>query len=178
MGSYEHAVDVERPLRAVYDQWTQFETYPSFLQDVEEVRQTGDDMTRWRVSIAGVTREFDARILEQVPDEVIGWMSTEGPEQGGTVRFSRLTPERTRVTLRMDFDPHGITEKAGDALGFVESSVRRSAEQFKRFIEEQGEATGAWRGEIHEGRTIEDAGQEDVDLRGTGVRARGTDGAE
>lgn len=153
MGSYEHTVEIDRPVRYVYDQWTQFESYPQFMDDVEWVRQTADDMTRWRVSIGGITREYDARILEQHPDEVISWMSIEGPEQGGTVTFVPLDMARTRVTLRMDFDPHGFAEKAGDSLGFVESSVKKSAEEFKRFMESREAPTGGWRGEIVEGRT-------------------------
>jgi len=158
MGSYEHTVDVQRPVRVVYDQWTQFESYPEFMRHVESVSQTADDMTHWKVSIAGVAREYDARILEQVPDEVIAWMSVDGPEQGGRVTFSRLDAERTRVNLRLDFDPKGVTEKVGDSLGFVEGSVKECAEEFRRFVEDRVTPTGAWRGEIHDGQRVDVGG--------------------
>jgi len=151
VSSHQHSVVVDRPVRTVYDQWTQFEQYPDFMDNVELVKQLGDTMTHWKVKVGGVVREYDAAITEQRPDEIISWHSVVGPEQGGMVRFDRLEPERTRVTLRLDFEPEGFTENVGDAVGVVSSSVEHSLERFKDFIEERGTATGAWRGSIEDG---------------------------
>jgi uncharacterized membrane protein len=135
MASHEHSVVVERPITTVYHEWTQFEKYPAFMDNVEEVRVLDDDLTHWTVSIAGVQREYDAKILEQRDGDVIAWESVTGPEQAGRVSFAMMEPERTRVTLRLDFQPHGITEKAAEAVGVVESSVTGSLERFKDYIE-------------------------------------------
>lgn len=151
MTSHEHSVVVERPLMTVYDQWTQFESYPEFMDNVAEVRQIDQAMTHWRVSVAGVERDYDAQILEQRPGEVIAWQSISGPRQAGRVRFAQLDPERTRVTLSLDFEPHGVTENVGEAVGAVGSSVADSLERFKEFIEDRGSARGGWRGQIADG---------------------------
>lgn len=151
VSSHQHSVVVDRPVRTVYDQWTQFEQYPDFMDNVELVKQLGDTMTHWKVKVGGVVREYDAAITEQRPDEIISWHSVAGPEQGGMVTFDPLEPERTRVTLRLDFEPEGFTENLGDAVGVVSSSVEHSLERFKDFIEERGAATGSWRGTVADG---------------------------
>lgn len=148
MSTHEHTVVVDRPITTVYDQWTQFESYPRFMDNVESVKQMDDAMTHWRVNVGGVAREYDAEILQQKPGEIIEWRSVSGPEQGGRVTFLRVDPERTRVTLRLDFEPHGVTERVGEAVGVVSSSVQDSLERFKHFIEERGEAEGGWHGRI------------------------------
>lgn len=151
MSEYTHTLEVDRPVRQVYDQWTQMEDFPRFLDGVEEVEQITDTRMHWHVSIAGVDREFDAVITEQVPDERIGWTSVDGPEQAGTVVFRPKGVGRTEVSLTMRFDPEGLTEKAGDALGFVEHRVKGDLERFKEFMESSEAPTGAWRGEVHGG---------------------------
>lgn len=171
MTSHEHSVVVERPLMTVYDQWTQFESYPEFMDNVAEVHQVDEAMTHWKVSVAGVEREYDAQILEQRPGEVIAWQSVSGPRQAGRVRFAQLDPQRTRVTLSLDFEPHGLTENVGEAVGAVGSSVADSLERFKEFIEDRGTAEGGWRGQIADGvplRGSAPGGVTDtpVDLRG------------
>lgn len=174
MTTHEHTVVVERPITTVYDQWTQFESYPQFMADVDSVQQLDPAMTHWQVSVGGVTREYDARITEQIPGETIAWRSVSGPEQGGRVRFAPLDEDRTRVTLLLDFEPHGVTEKVGDAVGVVSSSVRDSLERFKDFIEARGTAEGGWHGRIEDGPSMRDvdlsdapAGEPDVDLTDT-----------
>ena len=151
MSSHEHTVVVDRPVGTVYDQWTQFESYPAFMDDVTLVRQVDAAMTHWRVKIGGVEREYDAAIIEQRPREVIAWRSIEGPKQEGWVNFVPLGPDRTRVTLRLDFEPHGIAENVGEKMGVVSTSVERSLDTFKEFIEHRDAPTGAWKGEIHDG---------------------------
>lgn len=158
VSSHQHSVVVDRPVRTVYDQWTQFEKYPDFMDNVELVHQVGDTMTHWKVRVGGVEREYDAAITEQRPDELVAWHSVAGPEQGGMVTFDPLEPERTRVTLRLDFEPEGLTENVGDAVGVVSSSVEHSLVRFKEFIEQRSTPTGAWRGTVEDGMADDGSG--------------------
>jgi uncharacterized membrane protein len=163
---YTHTVEVERPVREVYDQWTQMEDFPHFMHGVERVEQITDTQMRWHVSIAGVDRTFDAVISEQVPDELIAWGSLDGPQQDGVVTFRSLGPDRTQVSLAMTFEPDGLVEKAGDALGFVERRVKGDLERFKDFIESRDAATGEWRGTVA-------GGVEQGDMRQEGIQPGG-----
>ena len=116
------------------------------MEGVQEVRQLSDTMTHWTVEIAGVKREFDAEITEQLPDERVAWRSTGGTQQAGVVTFHRLDEDNTRVTLQLEFEPHGVVEQAGDKLGIVDRRAKGDLERFKTFIERRGQETGAWRG--------------------------------
>jgi uncharacterized membrane protein len=158
MAIHEHTVVVDRPITTVYDQWTQFESYPEFMNDVVSVEQLDDSMTHWKVSVAGVEREYDAQILEQRPSDVISWRSVSGPQQSGHVSFTPFEQDRTRVTLRLDFEPHGVTENVGETFGVVASSVEGSLERFKDYIEKRDSADGSWRGTIVDGVAIRGAG--------------------
>jgi uncharacterized membrane protein len=153
MNTVEKSIVVDVPVRAVYNQWTQFEEFPRFMEGVEEVRQEGDTHTHWRASIAGKTVEWDADITEQSPDRQVSWRSTTGAHNAGTVSFQQEGAEQTRVTLRLEYEPEGFFETVGSALGFVDSRVEGDLERFKKFIEGRGAETGAWRGEIHGGET-------------------------
>jgi uncharacterized membrane protein len=148
MGGVTESVDVAVPVRTAYDQWTQFEEFPRFMSGVEEVRQVSDTMTHWKVDIGGVTREFDAKITEQLPDERVAWTSTDGTSQAGVVTFHRLDESHTRVTAQLEFEPHGAAEQAGDKLGIVDHRVKGDLKRFKEFIEGRGAETGAWRGAV------------------------------
>jgi uncharacterized membrane protein len=141
-------IEVEVPVRTAYNQWTQFEEFPRFMEGVEEVRQLDDRRLHWRAEIGGVTREWDATITEQVPDDHIQWRATTGAENAGTVWFRPAGADRTEVRLALTFEPEGMVEKAGEALGLVQRRVRNDLEHFKEMIEERGTETGAWRGEI------------------------------
>jgi uncharacterized membrane protein len=142
-------VDVDVPVRTAYNQWTQFEEFPRFMEGVNEIRQIDATRTHWRTEIAGVKREFDAEITEQLPDERVAWKSTDGENQAGVVTFHRLDDSHTRVTVQMDFDPHGMVEKAGAALGVVDHRVKGDLQRFKDFIEKRGGTeTGEWRGSV------------------------------
>jgi uncharacterized membrane protein len=155
MPTYEERIEVDVPVRTAYDQWTQFEEFPRFMEGVEHVTQRDDVYTEWTVEIGGERRNWAARITEQVPDELIAWASTEGDAKvGGTVRFEPLGDRRTAVTLRIDFEPEDAAERMGDALGVVEGRVNGDLERFKTFIESRGEATGAWRGEVPPDRSL------------------------
>ncbi len=151
MAHVEKSVEVDVPVRTAYDQWTQFEEFPRFMEGVEEVRQIDDKRMRWKASITGKTEEWDAEIVEQTPDQVVAWKSTSGAENSGAVSFMSLGPNRTRVTVRIGYEPEGIVETVGDKLGFVSRRVEGDLGRFKAFIEQRGVETGAWRGEIHDG---------------------------
>ncbi|MFI0924879.1 SRPBCC family protein [Streptomyces sp. NPDC021012] len=150
MSKVEESVEVEVPVRAAYDQWTQFETFPQFMDGVERIEQRTDTLTHWVTEIGGARREFDAVITEQIPDERVAWTTVGGEaRQAGVVTFHRLDETRTKVMLQMDFAPEGLTEQAGDKLGFVERKVAGDLKRFKSFIEERGGLqTGGWRGSV------------------------------
>ena len=153
MSSVHKSVDVDVPIRTAYNQWTQFESFPEFMDGVESVTQQDDTHTHWVVKVGGVTREFDAEITEQTPDEVIAWASTGGDTGGhrGRVVFEPLGPDSTRVDIELGWEPEGVVEKAGAGLNIDQRQVDRSAEEFKRFIEDRGAETGAWRGSVDDG---------------------------
>ncbi|WP_069388057.1 SRPBCC family protein [Cellulosimicrobium cellulans] len=148
MSTVTQSVDVSVPVRTAYDQWTQFEEFPRFMEGVEEIRQIDATHTHWRTSIGGVEREFDAEITEQHPDERVAWNSTSGPDHAGVVTFHRLSDTETRVTVQLDWTPEGVVEKAGDALQLDERRVKGDLARFKEFIESRGVETGAWRGDV------------------------------
>ncbi|UUY01768.1 SRPBCC family protein [Svornostia abyssi] len=155
MSTIEESIDVAVPVRTAYDQWTQFEEFPRFMEGVEEVRQLDATHTHWRTSVAGRTKEFDAEITEQTPDERIAWKATDGPEHAGVVTFHRTGEDQTRIMLQMDVHPDGIAEKAGDALGLTKRRVKGDLERFKGLVEERGKGgeTGAWRGQVDQSAT-------------------------
>jgi uncharacterized membrane protein len=149
MERIEQIVEVDCPLRTVYNQWTQFEEFPKFMSGVKEVRQIDDTHVRWHAEIWGKDKEWDAEITEQVPDERIAWKSVSGDApNAGVVRFESLSPERTRVRLVMAYDPQGAVENIGAALGAMKSHVAASVKNFKEYIEDRRVADGAWRGEV------------------------------
>lgn len=149
MNTVEKSIVVDVPVRTAYDQWTQFEEFPQFMDGVESVRQEGDSKTHWRANIAMKDVEWDADITEQTPDQRVSWRSTTGAPNAGTVSFRSEGADRTHVTLRMEYEPEGFFENVGSALGFVDSRIEGDLERFKKFIESRGSETGAWRGEIH-----------------------------
>jgi uncharacterized membrane protein len=152
MDRIEKSIEVACPVRTVYNQWTQFEEFPRFMDGVEEVRQLDDTHLHWRATIGGKEKEWDAEITEQVPDQRISWRSVSGATNAGTVRFEPAGADRTRISLHMAYEPEGAAENVGDALGVLSRRVEGTLEDFKEFIENRGEETGAWRGEIHKGR--------------------------
>jgi uncharacterized membrane protein len=148
MSTVEKSIEVEAPIRVVYNQWTQFEEFPRFMEGVKAVRQLDDKRLHWRAEIAGQDVEWDAIITEQMVEKYIGWRSTEGAHNAGTVSFEALGPNRTRVTVRMEYEPEGAMQTIGDWLGAFTSRVEGDLRRFKEFIEARGIETGGWRGEI------------------------------
>ncbi|GAA5028800.1 SRPBCC family protein [Streptomyces siamensis] len=152
MSTVKEAVDVEVPVHTAYNQWTQFEEFPHFMEGVEEVRQLDDRHNHWITRIGGVRREFDTEIVDQLPDDRITWRTVDdGTQQRGSVRFQRLDDTHTRVELTMDVEPSGLAEKGVDALGFIDRRVKGDLHRFKDYIEHRGGETGAWRGRIQPG---------------------------
>jgi uncharacterized membrane protein len=148
MSTIEQSIDVNVPVRTAYNQWTQFEEFPRFMEGVEVVRQLDNQRLQWRANVGGRVEEWEARITEQHPDERIAWKNTTGAPNAGVVTFHRLSDTKTRVMLQMEYEPQGVVENLGDMLGVVSRRVANDLERFKEFIEARGRETGAWRGEV------------------------------
>jgi len=146
MAHIEKSVDVKVPLSTAYNQWTQFEEFPRFMEGVHSVTQVDDRHLHWKAEIGGHEKEWDAEIKEQVPDQKIIWSSIDGTENAGIVSFAPAEGgAATTVTLKMSYDPQGFMENLGDGLGFMSRRVEGDLKRFREFIEERGAATGAWR---------------------------------
>jgi uncharacterized membrane protein len=156
MSRITEEIEVDVPVGVAYDQWTQFESFPRFMEGVDRVVQLDDKTLEWTATIAGKTKHWRAEIHEQQPDEVIAWRSLEGAQNDGAVRFEPVGADRTRIVLQLDVAPEGLVEKAGDALGVVERRVRGDLERFREFMESRGQATGAWRGSVDAGQVRDD----------------------
>jgi uncharacterized membrane protein len=147
----EKQIMVNVPVSTVYNQWTQFEDFPQFMGGVKKVTQLGEDRLEWVAEIAGVRRQWEAKVLEQVPDQKVAWAATEGATNAGAVTFEDVGGGQTSVRLTLEYEPEGVVEKIGDKLNVVEKQAEGDLQRFKEFIEAEGYATGAWRGSINEG---------------------------
>ncbi|MQA32894.1 SRPBCC family protein [Modestobacter roseus] len=149
MANVEKSIDVDVPIRQAYDQWTQFESFPQFMNGVERITQLDDRHTHWVTKIGGVEREFDAEITEQHPDERVAWKSTDGEaKHAGVVTFHKISDNTTRVMVQLDWEPQGVVEKVGAAVGVDDRQISADVKRFKEFIESRGTETGAWRGDV------------------------------
>ena len=148
-------IDVNVPVGTAYNQWTQFEEFPRFMEGVEEVRQLDDKRLHWRAKIAGKEEEWDAEITEQTPDQRIAWRSTTGATNNGAVTFRPIDDQHSMVSLELEYEPTGLVETVGDKVGLVGKRVEGDLQRFKEFIESRPRETGAWRGEIHGARVEE-----------------------
>ena len=149
MGTMTESVDVAVDVSTAYNQWTQFESFPEFMEGVEDVRQIDDTHLHWVTKVGPATREFDATVTEQHPDERVAWKSDDGPEHAGVVTFHRLNDQNTKVTVQMSIDPDGFVENVGDKAGVLDRRVKGDLANFKEFIERRGgRETGAWRGDV------------------------------
>jgi uncharacterized membrane protein len=146
--SVQDSIEVNVPVSTAYNQWTQFEEFPKFMVSVQEVKQLDDTHLHWRAVVAGKTKEWDAEITEQIPDQRIAWRSTSGPRNEGVVSFHRLGDNRTKVVLQMNYEPETTGEKIGDVLGGVKLTTKGNLQRFKELIERRGSETGAWRGTV------------------------------
>ena len=154
MTNITESIDVEVPVRTAYDQWTQFEEFPQFMDGVRSVDQLDDAHLRWVAEIGGKQHAWTAEITEQRPDERVAWRSTEGKGNAGVVTFHRLGEAETRVTVQLEHQPEGVMEQIGSAFGVDERRVKGDLERFKDLVESRGVESGAWRGEIERGQRI------------------------
>jgi uncharacterized membrane protein len=148
MSTIEQSIEVDAPVRTVYDQWTQFEEFPRFMEGIDEVKQLDATHLHWKASVGGKTNEWDAEITEQLPDERVAWKSTSGTANAGVVTFHRLDEQRTKVMVQLDWEPDGVVETLGSAVGSDSRRVQGDLERFKELVESRGAESGAWRGEV------------------------------
>jgi uncharacterized membrane protein len=151
MSKITKSIEVDVPVSTAYNQWTQFEDFPRFMEGIEHVRQADEKTLEWTAEVAGVERSWRAEIVDQTPDRRIAWTSTSGARNNGVVTFEPLGDNRTRITLDLDVEPEGLVENVGDALGILDRRIEGDLQRFKEFIEARGSETGAWRGEVKEG---------------------------
>ncbi len=151
METVEQSIEVEAPAEVVYNQWTQFEEFPRFMEGIEAVHQRDAKRLHFVAKIGGKREEWDAEILEQIPEQKISWRVVSGKPNEGTVFFDKAPDGKTIVRAAIAFEPQGVVEKAGAMFGIVDARVKGDLRRFKEFIESRGHETGAWRGEIHAG---------------------------
>jgi uncharacterized membrane protein len=151
MSKVETSIEVEVPVRTAYNQWTQFEEFPAFMEGVERVEQIDDTHLRWVAEIGGKQQEWEAEVTEQKPDERVAWRSTDGKTNAGVVTFHRLDESRSKVMVQIDWEPEGMVEELGAKVGADERRVHGDLERFKELIESRGAESGAWRGEVEQG---------------------------
>jgi len=150
MSQIIETIDVDVPVRVAYDQWTQFEDYPRFMEGIDAVYQIDDHNIEWHAAIAGLPKTWRATITEQLPDQRIAWTSTQGAKNAGVVTFHRIDDDHARIALQMQVEPEGAVESIGDTLGLVQRRAAGDLERFKAFIEGRREPTGAWRGTVEQ----------------------------
>ena len=155
----EESVVVDVPVRTAYDQWTQFEDFPLFMKDVENVEQVDATRLHWTAKMRGVSREWDAVVTEQIPDARVAWESVDGARNAGVVTFHRIDDETTKVMLQLDFEPEGMLEHYADMVGVVQERAAKDLVAFKEFIEQRGRATGGWRGTVNHPEEHDEAGR-------------------
>jgi len=148
MSVIEKSIEINVPVKTAYNQWTQFEEFPRFMEGVEQVRQVDDKHLQWKASIGGKQKEWYAVITEQIPDQRIAWMSQGGAKNGGAVTFSQVSENKSKLNLRLEYEPEGAVEKTGDTIGVVTGRVEGDLQRFKDFIESRSQETGAWRGKV------------------------------
>ena len=148
MPTIEQSIEVNVPLSTAYNQWTQFEEFPAFMEGVEQVSQIDETHLHWVADIGGQRHEWDAVITEQRPDERVAWRNTDGADNAGVVTFHRISDDATRVMVQMDFVPDGVLQAVGSAAGIPDRRVKGDLERFKQMIEERRGATGSWRGTV------------------------------
>jgi len=155
MAEVKESVEVNVPVSTAYNQWTQFEEFPNFMEKVESVTQLDETHLRWVAEIGGRREEWKAEITQQVPDEIIAWRAIEGQENSGAVRFEPLASDRTRIDVTLTWEPEGLAEAAADKVGLTDRAVNVDLERYKELVESRGVESGAWRGEVVEGERVD-----------------------
>lgn len=155
MASVRESIEVNVPVSVAYNQWTQFEEFPKFMEGVKSVRQLDDTHLEWSAEIGGEQHTWQAEISQQEPDRLVSWRAVDGKYNSGKVMFEPLDAGRTRIEVEMVYDAEGIKEALGGALGFDSRRVKGDLERFKELIESRQVETGAWRGEVRQGEVTE-----------------------
>ena len=155
MAEVKESIEVSVPVSTAYNQWTQFEEFPTFMENVESVTQLDDTHLRWIAEIGGKREEWKAEITHQEPDKVVAWRAIEGRENSGRIEFEPLVPDRTRIDVKMTWEPEGFVEATADKVGVSDRAVKVDLESFKELIESRGAETGAWRGQVVEGQRVD-----------------------
>ena len=148
MASIQESIEVGVPVETAYNQWTQFEEFPMFMEGIETVQQLDDTRLHWVAEVGGRREEWDAEITEQHPDERVAWTATSGKGNAGVVTFHRIDETQTRVIVQLDWEPEGVTQQLGATLGMDSRRVQGDLQRFKELIEKRGSESGAWRGEV------------------------------
>jgi len=148
MASIQESIEVGVPVETAYNQWTQFEEFPMFMEGIETVQQLDDTRLHWVAEVGGRREEWDAEITEQHPDERVAWTATSGKGNAGVVTFHRIDETQTRVMVQLDWEPEGVTQQLGATLGMDSRRVQGDLQRFKELIEKRGSESGAWRGEV------------------------------
>jgi uncharacterized membrane protein len=151
METIKESIDVNVPVSTAYNQWTQFEHFPKFMEGVESVTQIDETHLAWAANIGGARREWEAEIVEQVPDRKIAWRATSGNGPNGMVTFESLGSDSTLITVEMAYATDGLMEQLGAKVGVDSRQVAGDLKRFKQLVETMGAETGAWRGEVHAG---------------------------
>lgn len=155
MARVEESIEVSVPVSTAYNQWTQFEEFPKFMDGVESVKQIDDTHLRWVAEIAGKRNEWEAEIVRQEPDRVVAWKSVDGKGTSGEVKFEPLGSDRTKIDVTISWEPEGLMETLGEKIGADTLGVKRDLANFKELIERRGAETGAWRGEVIAGEKVD-----------------------
>jgi uncharacterized membrane protein len=155
MPKVQDSIEVEVPVEQAYNQWTQFEEFPKFMNGIQSVQQLDDTHVRWVAEIRGESRQWTTEITEQQPDEKVAWKTIDGEVRNdGLVTFEPVGDNQTRIDVEMDVESTSTAENvSGDLLGIVKDQVHGDLERFKQLIENRDQETGAWRGEVQEGET-------------------------
>lgn len=148
MATIEQSIEVSVPLQTAYDQWTQFEEFPQFMDGIKQVRQLDDKHLHWVAELGGRRHEWDAEITEQRPDERVAWRNVDGKDNAGVVTFHRIDDTHTKLMVQLEYLPEGVIEKLGDLVGAPDRRVTGDLKRFKDLVETRGEASGSWRGEV------------------------------
>jgi uncharacterized membrane protein len=151
VSTIQESIEVNVPGQTAYNQWTQFEEFPKFMEGVESVRQLDDTHLRWKAEVGGKKREWNAEIVQQVPDKKIAWRATDGNGPDGVVTFEPVGADKTKVTVEMSYETKGLVEELGSKLGADSRQVKGDLQRFKELIESRGVESGAWRGEVRAG---------------------------
>ena len=151
METIRESIEVNVPVSTAYNQWTQFEEFPKFMDGVKSVEQLDDTHLHWVAEVSGETRDWQAEIAEQVPDQRIAWRATDGDGPNGLVTFESLGESTTLITVEMSYEPEGLKEQLGAKIGADSRQVKEDLKRFEQLVETMGSETGAWRGEVHAG---------------------------